>query len=309
MNQPDLGLKVAELRQQKALTQERLAELCEVSLRTIQRIESGEVDPRAYTLHCLGAALDFDFGEDNTEHEQVWLAALHLSSILCLLVIPLLLWSWKKKQSYKIDQQGRQVLNFQITMTLVLFAAMFILLVGVPLLFVGMITGLIATNDPAWNVVWLPLTVLAVLDTFAFVLVGAYCLFEGALNTVRSLSDRPIHYALSIPFVKYGQSRSLFDQPLGQADPLEYNSPSVGRSIHFRAEGQPPRLASSQARPRLSGMWRGQDHHLLPVPNDHPAATSVRGAAWCGPGVLKDPPALSEACAGAGLRHRGHGGR
>ena len=48
MNQPDLGLKVAELRQQKGLTQEQLAELCEVSARTIQRIESGEVDPRAY---------------------------------------------------------------------------------------------------------------------------------------------------------------------------------------------------------------------------------------------------------------------
>ena len=51
MNQPDLGLKVTELRQQKGLTQEQLAERCEVSARTIQRIESGEVDPRAYTLH------------------------------------------------------------------------------------------------------------------------------------------------------------------------------------------------------------------------------------------------------------------
>jgi transcriptional regulator with XRE-family HTH domain len=66
MNQPDLGLKVAELRQQKGLTQEQLAERCEVSSRTIQRIESGEVDPHAYTLHCLGEALDFDFGEENT---------------------------------------------------------------------------------------------------------------------------------------------------------------------------------------------------------------------------------------------------
>jgi transcriptional regulator with XRE-family HTH domain len=41
MNQPDLGLKVTELRQQKGLTQEQLAERCEVSPRTIQRIESG----------------------------------------------------------------------------------------------------------------------------------------------------------------------------------------------------------------------------------------------------------------------------
>lgn len=41
----------------KNLTQEHLVELCEVSPRTIQRIESGEVDPRAYPLHCLGEAL------------------------------------------------------------------------------------------------------------------------------------------------------------------------------------------------------------------------------------------------------------
>ena len=84
MNQPDLGLKVSELRQQKNLTQEQLAERCEVSTRTIQRIESGEVDPRAYTLHCLGEALEFDFGVENAANENLWLAVLHLSSIFCL---------------------------------------------------------------------------------------------------------------------------------------------------------------------------------------------------------------------------------
>ncbi len=130
MNQPQLGLKIADLRQQKGLTQENLAERCEVSARTIQRIENGEVDPRAYTLHCLGEALDFDFGEGETSNENLWLAVLHLSSIFCILIIPLLLWSWKKNQSYKIDQHGRQVLNFQITMTLALFAAAFVLLAG-----------------------------------------------------------------------------------------------------------------------------------------------------------------------------------
>ncbi len=31
MDQPDLGLKITELRQQKGFTQERLAEYCEVS--------------------------------------------------------------------------------------------------------------------------------------------------------------------------------------------------------------------------------------------------------------------------------------
>ena len=49
--------------------------------------------------------------------------------MLCIVVIPLLLWSWKKNQSYKINQQGRQVLNFQITMTLSLFAAVAVLMI------------------------------------------------------------------------------------------------------------------------------------------------------------------------------------
>ena len=70
----------------------------------------------------LSNILEFDFGEDHTQNEAVWLVMLHLSSIICILIIPLLIWSWKKTQSYKIDKQGRQVLNFQITMILVLFA-------------------------------------------------------------------------------------------------------------------------------------------------------------------------------------------
>ena len=96
MNQPDLGLKVAELRQPKGLTQERLAESVKSAPRTIQRIESGEVDPHAYTLHCLGEALEFDFGEQNTGNENLWLTILHLGSMFCIVIIPLVLWSWKK---------------------------------------------------------------------------------------------------------------------------------------------------------------------------------------------------------------------
>jgi len=193
MNQPDLGLKVVELRQQKGLTQEQLAERCEVSTRTIQRIESGEVDPRAYTLHCLGETLEFDFGEQNTGNENFWLAILHLSSIFCVLVIPLLLWSWKKNQSYKIDQQGRQVLNFQITMTLLLFAALFFMVVILP--------TLVLSNLDMDGFVILAST-LAILSILPFIFIGIFCTYQGVVNTIRALSDRPIRYALSIPFVK-----------------------------------------------------------------------------------------------------------
>jgi len=70
MNQPDLGLKITELRQQKGLTQEKLAEYCEVSTRTIQRIESGEVEPRSFTRNSLSNTLNFDFGKENTDNQS-----------------------------------------------------------------------------------------------------------------------------------------------------------------------------------------------------------------------------------------------
>jgi transcriptional regulator with XRE-family HTH domain len=174
MNQPNLGLKVAELRQQKGLTQERLAELCEVSPRTIQRIESGEVDPRGYTLHCLGEALEFDFGAENAANENLWLAILHLSSVFCILIIPLLLWSWKKNQSYKIDQHGRLVLNSQITMTLALFAALFFMLVGLPAL-------ILLSMDMGEGFVILA-SILAVFSILPFIFIGIFCTYQGVVN-------------------------------------------------------------------------------------------------------------------------------
>lgn len=196
MNQPDLGLKVSELRQQKGLTQEQLAERCEVSARTIQRIESGEVDPRAYTLQCLGAVLEFDFGAENTANENLWLTLLHLSSILCMLIVPLLLWSWKRNQSCKIDKQGRQVLNFQITMTLLLFAAAFLLIFGPVALAVMAEAGAPITEGG-------PLFIfLMVSAPMPLILIGFFCTYQGVVNAVRALSDRPIRYALSIPFVR-----------------------------------------------------------------------------------------------------------
>jgi uncharacterized Tic20 family protein len=196
VNQPDLGLKVSDLRQQKGLTQEQLAELCEVSPRTIQRIESGEVDPRAFTLHCLGTVLEFDFGEENTANENLWLTILHLSSIFVIIIVPLLLWSWKKNQSYKIDKQGRQVLNFQITMTLSLFAAAFLLMLfPTALILVAKETVNAMESSPIFllSTLCLPLPLI---------LIGFFCTYQGVANAMRALSEKPIHYPLSIPFVK-----------------------------------------------------------------------------------------------------------
>ncbi len=196
MNQPDLGRKVAELRQQKGFTQEQLAEKCEVNPRTIQRIESGEVDPRSYTLQCLSRELDFDFLRDDNKNDSFWLVVLHLSCIIPLLIVPLLVWPWKKSQSSKIDQQGRLVLNFQITMILLLFAGGFLLpFLTAALPFIGK-----AIDDAGMNMGLFEIIVICVPLPMAFI--GLFCAYSGIANVIRSLADKPVRYPLSIPFIK-----------------------------------------------------------------------------------------------------------
>jgi transcriptional regulator with XRE-family HTH domain len=61
MKQPALGQRLVSLRKEKNLTQEELVERSHVSVRTIQRIESGEVVPRLSTLKIIAKALSVDF--------------------------------------------------------------------------------------------------------------------------------------------------------------------------------------------------------------------------------------------------------
>jgi len=61
MKQQEIGNKLNQLRNQKGLTQKELSEQCGIDIRTIQRIESGEVSPRMSTLKLIAKILEFDF--------------------------------------------------------------------------------------------------------------------------------------------------------------------------------------------------------------------------------------------------------
>ncbi len=63
MVQPNLGKKIVELRKAQGLTQKELVDKCNLNIRTIQRIESGEVTPRGYTLKLILTTLNYQ-GED-----------------------------------------------------------------------------------------------------------------------------------------------------------------------------------------------------------------------------------------------------
>ena len=63
LEQPQLGKTIIELRQKKHLTQEELVELCNINVRTLQRIEAGEVTPREYTIRIILDALDYNIAQ------------------------------------------------------------------------------------------------------------------------------------------------------------------------------------------------------------------------------------------------------
>ncbi|MFD2037416.1 helix-turn-helix domain-containing protein [Belliella marina] len=58
MKQPELGQKIQEWRKAKGLTQEELVEKCNINVRTIQRIEAGEVTPRSFTIKAIMEVLE-----------------------------------------------------------------------------------------------------------------------------------------------------------------------------------------------------------------------------------------------------------
>lgn len=131
-----IGSKIATIRKQKGMTQEKLSELAKINLRTIQRIEKDENEPRGVTLKLICEALDssieeiIEFGKFE---DKKYLFFLHLS-VLSVIVIPLgniifplLLWINKRDNIYDVNNQGKNILNFQILFT---FVNVFILGVG-----------------------------------------------------------------------------------------------------------------------------------------------------------------------------------
>ena len=121
----ETGKLVKELRIKKGMTQEELADKTEVSARTIQRIENGEVDPRAYTLQMIAKALDVDFSlfvenesEEKQESQKIddknWPALIHLSGIIPLIFPIIVLWNNKKDKTKDMINHFRAAISMQL---------------------------------------------------------------------------------------------------------------------------------------------------------------------------------------------------
>ncbi|MDR0815448.1 MAG: helix-turn-helix domain-containing protein [Bacteroidales bacterium] len=118
-----IGERISRIRKCKALTQEELSDRASINIRTLQRIENGENEPRGHTLNAICEVLKInvedilDFGK--TE-DRSFLIYMHLSVItgICLpwgdIIIPLILWLTRKKSIISVKEQGINILNFRI---------------------------------------------------------------------------------------------------------------------------------------------------------------------------------------------------
>ena len=122
--------KIKTLRAQNGLSQEELAERSGLSLRTIQRIENGETEPRGDSLKRVAAALGVtpnDIMEWAMTENDPFLSTLNLSALTSLafpllgIIVPYILWNGKKDSVKGARHVGREVINFQITWAILHF--------------------------------------------------------------------------------------------------------------------------------------------------------------------------------------------
>ncbi|MFD0932764.1 DUF4870 domain-containing protein [Psychroflexus salinarum] len=128
-----LSKRVKELRRRKGLSQEELTENSGLSLRTIQRIENGETEPTGDTLKRISKALNVN-PEELTDwaiiEDRGYLKAMNLSSLTFILfpllgiLVPSIMWIAKKDKLKDINKVGKNIINFQITWNIILFAGL-----------------------------------------------------------------------------------------------------------------------------------------------------------------------------------------
>ena len=137
MKNKELAQKIKVLRNRKGYSQEELSEKTGLSLRTIQRIENGETEPRGDSLKRLAAIFEVSPDEivDWTIQEDTgFLVSLNLSAMgfiffpILGIVIPLIIWISKKDKIKKLNDLAKNLLNFQITWTIILFVGWIIII-------------------------------------------------------------------------------------------------------------------------------------------------------------------------------------
>lgn len=106
--------QLKQLRENQCLTQEQLAQKSGVNVRTIQRIEQGEVKPRVSTKNLLIEALGYNTEKVNWSKWMYTLSILSLIAPVIYLIGPFLIYQTKRSKDISVRSQGPFFLSVQI---------------------------------------------------------------------------------------------------------------------------------------------------------------------------------------------------
>lgn len=129
-----IGIKIKELRLSKGFSQEELAEKAGLSARTIQRIENQENIPMGDTVRRIAESLGVGAEEIldwNLTRNRAYEIVMILSTLFSVfypvigLVLVVVMWVIKKNEYKNIDNLGRKLISFELTV-LILFVIVFI---------------------------------------------------------------------------------------------------------------------------------------------------------------------------------------
>ena len=172
-------------RKLKGLTQEDLSDKTTVGVRTIQRIEKGDVQPHLQTVKLLAVGLEVNVDDllvlDNPNEEVIerkWMLLFHGTPFVGLIIpfanvlIPLFIWISKANDNKIYDAHGRAVINFHCTINLLIIISLLL---------------------------FFPFPGINFFGTGAVFLYG---IIVSIMNISSALSSQTYNYPLSIPFLK-----------------------------------------------------------------------------------------------------------
>lgn len=185
MKQSTLQENLLYQRKLKGYTQDELAERTTVGVRTIQRIEKGEVQPHLQTVKLLAVGLGVEVEDLIVLHDpkeepikRKWMLLLHASPFFGFIIpfanilFPIFIWINKAEDNTKYDLHGRAVINFHCSMSLYLLLSLLLFFV-----------------IPGYNY----------FVTLGIVLLGIIITIKNIMSALESGSCK---YPLSLPFLK-----------------------------------------------------------------------------------------------------------
>lgn len=125
---------INSIRKKVGHTQAELAKKTGLSLRTIQRLESSNKEPKGHTLIALSEVFNMESSvlqekfksiEQIKESERTSIRFINLSILSFLgipfgnIILPLILWRINRKSKF-VDEIGRRIINFQIIWSITL---------------------------------------------------------------------------------------------------------------------------------------------------------------------------------------------